>query len=106
MKETILVLGVTAYKFADERTGEMREGAHIHYLNNYAFNEPNKKGTLPTKMSAALSIFEDVETKQFPAICDLESISLPDGKGQPKLTPVKIHYTRPVSLFAESVAKV
>lgn len=106
MKETILVIGVTAYKFPDETTGEIREGAHIHYLNDYAFDEPQKKGTLPVKMSAPVSIFDDVSTKKFPAICELESITLPDGKGRPKVTPVKIHYTRPVSLFAESVAKV
>lgn len=100
MKETIVVLGMTAYQFTDEGTGELREGAHIHYVGDYAQNEPNKKGTLPIKMSAKLDLYEGAKDGIYPAICELESKTIPDGKGRPVLTPVKLHYIEPANVFA------
>lgn len=100
MKETIVVLGMTAYQFPDEQTGEMREGAHIHYVGDYAQNEANKKGTLPIKMAAKLELYEGAKDGIYPAICELESKTIPDAKGKPMLTPVKLHYGQPADVFA------
>lgn len=105
MKEQVLVLGVTAYKFHDEGTGELREGAHVHYVNDYAFNEPSKKGMLPVKISVPMDAFLGVQNSKFPAICDLNILTLPDGKGRPKPTVTAVEYISPNPLFAAVTAK-
>lgn len=100
--EEILVLGLTAYRFADERTGEMREGAHVHYVNDYTFNEPDKKGFLVVKISVPMSVFAGNVNQSFPAICTMKTINLPDGKGKPKPTVTEINYIRPVEIFSKT----
>lgn len=98
MKEKIVVLALTAYKFPDEQTGEIREGAHIHYIGDYSLAEEMKKGTPPIKMTAMFSLYEGAKDGVYPAVCELESKTLPNGKGQPTLTPVKLHYVAPIDM--------
>lgn len=103
MKEEVLVIGVTAYSFPDERTAEIREGAHVHYINDYAFNEPGKKGMLPVKISVPMDAFLGVRENKFPAICNLNILTLPDGKGRPKPTVTAVEYIKYNPIFAVPV---
>jgi hypothetical protein len=100
MKEQVLVLGVSHYKFPDEQTGEIKEGAHVTYLSDYEFDESGKKGCFPVKISVPTKSFIAVMEEQFPAICDLEIKTIPDGRGKPKSTVTAIEYLQKVNVFA------
>lgn len=104
MKESVLVLGVTSYNFKDEQTGQMREGAHAHYVTDYAFSESDRKGMFPIKITVPLDSYNQIMAQKFPAICEFTTITLPDRSGKPKPTVAYIDYVRAQNIFLEPVA--
>lgn len=106
MKESVLVLGVTSYKFKDEESGQMREGAHAHYVTDYAFKEADRKGMFPIKITVPLDSFNQIMGQVFPAICEFTTITLPDRSGKPKPTVAYIDYVHEQNIFGRpAVAK-
>jgi hypothetical protein len=103
-KETVLVIGVSHYKFPDEQTQEIREGAHVHYLCDYVFDQAGKKGCFPVKISIPLKPYEAIADQKFPAICDLVTKTIPDGKGRPMPTVVGIEYVGHAEIFETAFA--
>lgn len=105
MKESVLVLGVTSYRFKDEESGQMREGAHAHYVTDYAFNEPDRKGMFPIKITVPLDSYNQIMGQRFPAICEFTTITLPDRSGKPKPTVAYIEYTKAIDIFGRVPVK-
>jgi hypothetical protein len=97
MAETVIVLGISHYNFKDDATGELREGAHLHYVSDYNFQEADKMGMFPIKVPATSEIYKtlvnplDGKKVVFPAWCELSHVNVPDSKGKavPKLVKVK-----------------
>lgn len=101
-KEKFLVLAVTRYNFKDEGSGKTMEGGHIHFLPDYVYSESEKKGILPAKMTLPLLALDDAFGNVYPAFCNLDIRSLPNGKGvlQPKL--VAMEYISKADIFASN----
>ncbi|MEK8210591.1 hypothetical protein NST41_33900 [Paenibacillus sp. FSL L8-0696] len=101
MKESVLVLGVTSYNFKDETSGETKIGAHAHYVTDFAFNESDRKGMFPIKITVPIDSYHQIMGQKFPAICEFTTITLPDRAGKPKPTVAYIDYVHHQEIFKE-----
>ena len=81
-----LVLSCRNWEFTDEKTGEVRSGVTLQYLEDGCVeNTGNNRGWFPFKLSGPSnlkSVFEQV-----PAVCELDIRRRPgrDGKAQDTL---------------------
>lgn len=96
--EKVIVIGISYWKFPDGQTGEIKEGATVHYISDYAFTETDKKGMFPIKVSTTPEIYKELtvgvnggENHSYPAWVEMSHINVPDGKGKatPRLVGVK-----------------
>jgi hypothetical protein len=100
-KEKATVLGISKYSFHNEE-GKLMEGGSIHYMSDYNFNEPDKKGFFPIKESITVEIFASLDDVKFPCVCELDEVKVPNAKGKTviKIIGVKAldHKTDPLTM--------
>lgn len=94
MAEKALVLSGDPWEMADERTGEMRKGVSIWFVNQYRDGENGQK---PSKVSAVPEVLEGLRGKM-PAVCELEYGARPGAQGKATLTLISARVLRPVDL--------
>lgn len=105
MSERALILSCDAWDMVDEKTGEMRRGLTVWYLNDYREDSDGSFGLKPTKVSADRSLLESLRSAQLPAMFDLDFGSRPGAQGKATLTLVKATKFASVNLFAQQSAK-
>ena len=90
-KEVVKVLGITTYDFKNDQGQEVKGGA-MHYMSDYNFNEPSKRGYFPIKETITVEMFEELKMNKFPVNCELEIVQVPNNKGKSvaKITSVKV----------------
>ena len=100
MAELALITSADPWQMVDEKTGEIRNGVSIWYLNDYRDDEGDKFGFKPTKVSADRSILESLRGK-LPGLFELEYGSRPGAQGKATLTLIGAKLVRQVDLFGQ-----
>jgi len=105
MSERALVLSVDKWEMPDEKTGEIRRGLSIWYVNEYREDTDASFGYKPTKVSAAPELMEQFRKARLPALFDMDYGSRPGAQGKATLTVIKAEGIANVNVFSAPVAK-
>lgn len=97
--ELALVISADKWKMADEKTGEIREGATVHYINDYREDDEKSVGFKPTKISVSEEVFQSVRQHGAPALYNLDLRTRPGKESRPTLAIAKLEFVRGVELF-------
>jgi hypothetical protein len=100
--ELVLVLSVDRYEFTDERTGEIRKGVTLQYVNDYREDRPTSLGFKPIKASANDEVFDTIKKSGAPGLYKLHSRTRPGKEGKPTLTIVKAEHVKNMKIFEGS----
>lgn len=104
MSERAFVLSADGWEMPDEKTGEIRSGFSVWYVNDYREDLPNQIGFKPTKISATAEIFEVLRSGKLPALFDLDFASRPGAQSKATLTLVRAKHIKDIDLFAVAPA--
>lgn len=104
MAEHALVLSADAWEMPDERTGEIRKGVSVWFVNDYREDTPLAIGYKPTKVSADPSVLDSLRSAGLPAVCEMHYGSRPGAQGKATLTLIDIKPQRPVDFFKAKAA--
>lgn len=105
MSQKALILSADFWRMPDEKTGEIREGYSVWFINDYRDDAEGAIGFKPTKVSATAEIFEALRPAQLPALFDLDFGSRPGQAGKATLTLIKAKHLKDVAIFEEQKAK-
>lgn len=100
MSERALILSVDKWEMPDERTGEIRKGLSVWFVNEYREDTQDAFGYKPTKVSAAPELLDTFRKARLPALFDMHYGSRPGAQGKATLTLVKVEGVANVNLFA------
>jgi len=99
MAERALVLSVDKWEMADERTGEIRKGLSVWYVNEYREDSDEGFGYKPTKVSADLSLLDTFRKAKLPSMCEMNYGSRPGAQGKATLTLTEATIVANLNLF-------
>lgn len=105
MADRALVLSADRWEMPDEKTGEIRSGFSVWFINDYRDDEPGKLGYKPTKINATDEIFANLKTANLPALFDLDFGSRPGAAGKATLTLTGVKHVNDVNVFGPSTVK-
>lgn len=97
--ERALILSADAWDMPDEKTGEIRSGVSVWYVNDYREDTKTSIGFKPTKVSAAPEILDQLRSSQLPALFQMTYGSRPGAQGKATLTLIKADHVKNVQLF-------
>ena len=97
--ETVLLLSVDKYQFPDEKTGEIRKGVTVQYINDYRDDTDDAVGLKPIKAPATDDFFGMVKQHSVPGMYDIDFRTKPGKENKPTLTVVGGKFVRAVKLF-------
>lgn len=100
MAEKALVLSADRWSMPDEKTGEIRSGFSVWYVNDYRDDLPESIGFKPTKISTTPELFESLRLAKLPALFELDFGSRPGAQGKATLTLVKCKHLADVDVFS------
>lgn len=100
MSEKALVLSADSWSMPDEKTGEIRSGVSVWYVNDYRENTDKGVGMKPTKVSSDPSLFEALRKATLPALFEMHYGSRPGAQGKATLTLVGLTHVADVDVFA------
>lgn len=98
MAERALITSADTWEMVDEKTGELRKGLSVWYLNEYREDTANAFGFKPTKVSADVSLQASMINK-LPGLFELEYGSRPGAQGKATLTLIGVKFVKEVDLF-------
>lgn len=81
MSETVFILRATKWELTDEKTGEIRKGCTVHYINDYQVETANAVGDAPMKVQASEEVFNEVKKHKAPGIYDINTRTKPGKDG-------------------------
>lgn len=93
MNEGYLILGINAYKFPQEGTGEMIEGVTVYYCDAPA-QTAQQKGLFPMKITGTTEMLKDFT--QLPAFYDIDFAMKPGSNGKPTVALRGVKFLRPM----------
>lgn len=99
--EQALILSADSWSMPDERTGEIRTGVSVWFVNSYREDTAEALGYKPTKVSADLTLLPLLRSAKLPAIFNMHYGSRPGAQGKATLTLIKADKVSSVTLFAE-----
>jgi len=91
-----IVTGIKPYKFADQETGELRQGVKVYYLDDEPEDSEGAKGFFPLNLSITgdhVSRFSAV-----PGVYDLDFKQRSDKYGKPILKLRNVDFIESVEL--------
>lgn len=94
MAERALVLSADPWEMPDERTGEIRKGCSLWYLNSYREGDMGQK---PTKVSVDVALLAQIRGK-LPGVFELEYGSRPGAQNKASLTVVGLRQLASIDL--------
>lgn len=97
--EKALVIAADRYEFTDEKSGEIRKGVTVYYINDYRDDTDKALGFKPIKAPATPEVFEEMRKGGAPALYDLDFKTRPGQEGKPVLTLVKAVFDKAVKVF-------
>ncbi|MNF51155.1 hypothetical protein D3C81_2052050 [compost metagenome] len=104
MAERALILSADAWEMADEKTGELRKGVSVWFINDYREDTHSAIGYKPTKVSAESALLDSLRRAQLPAMFEMHYGSRPGAQGKATLTLIKADHVGNVKLFGEPAA--
>lgn len=99
MAERALITSADTWEMTDERTGELRRGLSVWYLNEYREDTNTAIGSKPTKVSGSQELLDEMRGK-VPGLFEMQYGSRPGAQGKATLTLVGVKFIRSVDLFA------
>lgn len=105
MAERALILSCDSWAMPDEKTGEIRKGLSVWFVNDYREDTPEALGYKPTKVSADVALFDQLRKASLPAMFEMHYGSRPGAQGKATLTLIKAQHVGNVNLFAEPAPK-
>lgn len=102
--ETALILSADRWEMTDERTGEIRSGVSLYYVNEYREATDKVIGLKPTKTPATNEVFEAVRKGGAPGLYQLDFRTRPGKEAKPVLMASRADFIRKLELFTESVS--
>lgn len=97
--DTVLVLSADKWEMTDEKTGVIRNGVTIQYVNDYRENDERSVGLKPTKAPASLEVFESIRKGGAPALYRLDFRTRPGKESKPTLTVIKAEIGKAIKIF-------
>lgn len=104
--ESVLVLSADRWELTDERTGEIRRGVTLSYVNSYRETTERSVGLRPTKAPATEEAFDAIRKAGAPGLYQLDFRTRPGKESVPVVTIVKAECIRKLDLFADSPTAV
>ena len=98
MSETVLILRASKWEMTDEKTGEIRKGCTVHYINDYQVETPTAVGDAPMKVSATEEVFTEVKKHKAPGIYDMNTRTKPGKEGQATVVMTQAKFVKAFSL--------
>ena len=105
MSERVLILSVDKWEMPDEKTGELRRGLSVWYVNEYREDTPDAFGFKPTKIGAVPELFDTFKKAKLPSLCEVDFGSRPGAQNKATLTLVDFRLIGNLNLFAPIAAK-
>lgn len=105
MAERAVILSVDKWSMPDERTGEIRDGLSVWYVNEYREDTKDALGSKPTKVSASPELFDLFTKARLPALFNLHFGSRPGAQGKATLTLTGVDGIANLNLFAPAKSK-
>lgn len=103
MSERALVLSVDKWEMVDERTGELRKGLSVWYVNEYRDDTDDAFGYKPTKVSASPELLDMFRKAKLPSLCEMHYGSRPGAQGKATLTLINADLIGNLKLFSPPV---
>lgn len=98
MSETVLILRASKWEMTDEKTGEIRKGCTVHYINDYQVETPTAVGDPPLKVQANDSVFDEVKKHKAPGVYEIGTRTKPGKEGQATVVVTQAKFVRAFSL--------
>jgi len=92
MSETVLILRAQKWEMSDERTGEIRKGCTVYYINDYQEETPTAVGGSPLKLQASDEVFQTVKQFKAPGIYEIDTRSKPGKDGVTTMVMVRAKF--------------
>jgi hypothetical protein len=99
MAEKALVLSADAWEMTDEKTGELRKGVSVWFLNDYREDTLTSVGFKPTKVSADPSMLDLLRSAKLPALFEMHYGSRPGAQGKATLTLIGMGHIADLDVF-------
>lgn len=101
--EQCLILSADKWEMPDERTGELRSGVSVWFLNDYREDTDTSVGYKPSKLSAPVELLDQLKG-QVPGYFEMIYGSRPGAQGKAQLTLVGVKPVRSSALFRSGKA--
>ena len=98
MSETVLILRAAKWELTDEKTGEIRKGCTLHYINDYQVETPTAVGDAPLKVQAVDEVFAEVKKHKAPGVYEIGTRTKPGKEGQATVVVTQAKFVRAFSL--------
>lgn len=97
--EKVLIISADKWKLTDEKTGELRSGVTVQYINDYREDTDLSLGLKPTKAPASPEVFDIIKKGGAPGMYRLDMKTRPGKDGKPTLTIAHVELINPVKIF-------
>lgn len=97
--ETVLIISADKWNMTDEKTGELRNGVTLQYVNDYREDTDTSVGFKPIKTSVSDAVFDVIKKSGAPAMYKLDTRSRPGKDGKPTLSVISAQFVKPVKIF-------
>lgn len=101
MSETVLILRASKWEMTDEKTGEVRKGCTVHYINDYQVETANAVGDAPMKVQASDEVFTTVKQFKAPGIYEINTRTKPGKEGQATVVMTQAKFKQAFTLSDE-----
>ena len=98
MSETVLVLRASKWEMTDEKTGEIRKGCTVHYINDYQVETANAVGDAPMKVQASDEVFNEVKKHKAPGVYEINTRTKPGKEGQATVVMTQAKFVKAFTL--------
>lgn len=98
MSETVLILRASKWEMTDEKTGEIRKGCTVHYINDYQVETPSAVGDAPMKVGATEEVFTEIKKHKAPGIYDIGTRTKPGKEGQATVVVTQAKFLKAFTL--------
>jgi hypothetical protein len=105
MAERVLVLSADTWEMPDERTGEIRKGVSVWYVNSYREDDVKSVGFKPTKLAGTFEAFDQLRVGGVPSMYEVDFGTRPGKDNKASLTLIGAKHVGKVDLFARAAAK-
>ncbi|TAM39154.1 MAG: hypothetical protein EPN61_12900 [Burkholderiaceae bacterium] len=98
MSETVLILRASKWELTDEKSGEIRKGCTVHYINDYQVETPTAVGDAPMKVQASDEVFTEIKKNKAPAIYEIGTRTKPGKEGQATVVVTQAKFVKTFTL--------